>query len=199
MAFRIPDWLGYEVRERWEWLGSKLLDFRRWINRQNPKVIVGITAVTVLVLVIVVISLLSGPETPEIKEYKKAWFYDLNMGKLFTAKSDLIPPIEAPSGPLPDGRPAGVKAHVFTFAAEPNESERFIGFLETTDPNAEINSSSSGGGGTDGFASWGHGKLFRRVEDKRWVSGSSKEARAILNKVFAPNENSERPRYCPPQ
>jgi hypothetical protein len=199
MAFRIPDWLSYEIGEKWEWLASKLLDVRRWINRQNPKVIVGIMAFTVILLVIVVISLLSGPETPEIKEYKKAWFYDLNTGKLFTAKIDLIPPIDAPSGPLPDGRPAGVKAHVFTFAAEPNESERFIGFLETTDPNAEINSSSSPGGRTGGFAGWGHGKLFRRVEDKKWVSGSSKEARAILNKVFAPSENAERPRYCPPQ
>ncbi len=195
----IPDWLRYEIREMWEWVAAKLLDVRRWINRQDPRIIIGITVVTVFLLVVVVISLLSGPEAPEIKEFKKAWYYDLNTGTLFAAKSGLVPPIEAPSGPLPDGSPAGVRAHVFTFAAEPNESDRFIGFLETMDPNAAINSSGPDGGRRGGFASWGEGKLIRRVEDEKWVSGSSKEARAIFNDAFAPNENAERPRSCPPK
>lgn len=199
MSFRIPDWLRYEIRERWERLAAKLVDLRRWLNRQNPRIIIGITAVTVLVLLTIVIGLLSGPKAPEIKEYKKGWFYDLNTGKLFIAKSDLIPPIKAPSGPLANGRPAGVRAHVFTYAYEPNESERFIGFLETTDPNAEKDSLGSAKAKTDSFKSWGQGKLFRRVDDEQWVSGSSKEARAILNEVFVPNENAERPRYCPPR
>lgn len=199
MAFMIPDWLRYEIREKREWLAAKLLDVRRWINRQDPRIIMGITVFTVLAFIIVVISLFSGPEAPEIKEFEKAWYYDLNTGKLFVAKSGLVPPIEAPSGPLPDGRPAGVRAHVFTFAAEPNESERFIGFLETTDPNAEFTGSGPDEGRTGGFVSWGEGKLIRRVEDEKWVSGSSKEARAILNDVFAPNENAERPRSCIPK
>jgi hypothetical protein len=199
MSFRIPDWLGYEIREKWEWLAAKLLDVRRWINRQDPRIIIGITAVTVFVLLVVVISLLSKPEAPEIQEFKKAWYYDLNTGKLFVAKSSLIPPIKAPSGPLPDGSLAGVKAHVFTFATEPNESERFVGFLETSDPNAEKDISGSAKRKTDSTASWGRGKLFRRVEGDKWVSGSSKEARAILEEVFLPNENAERPRSCRPK
>ncbi|GAG43518.1 unnamed protein product, partial [marine sediment metagenome] len=199
MPFRIPDWLGYEIREKWEWLAAKLLDVRLWLNRQNPKVIIGITVVTVLVLIIVVISLLSGPEVPEVKEYKKAWFYDLNTGTLFAAKKDLIPPIEAPSGPLPDGSPAGVKAHVFTFTIEPNESERFIGFLETTDPNAEIEFGASGSRKIDSAASWGLGKLFRRVDDAKWISGSSKEGRAILEEALERNENGKRALYCRPK
>ncbi|UCF04003.1 MAG: hypothetical protein JSV33_08570, partial [bacterium] len=78
----IPDWLRYEIRERWEWLASKLLDGRRWINRRDPRIIIGITVFTVVLLVIVVISLLSGPDAPEVKEFKKAWYYDLNTGKL---------------------------------------------------------------------------------------------------------------------
>jgi hypothetical protein len=195
----IPDWLRYEIRENWGKLAAKFGILRRWINRQDPRIIIGITVVTVFLLVVVVINLLSGPEAPEIKEFKKAWYYDLNTGKLFVAKSGLVLPIEAPSGPLPDGRPAGVRAHVFTFAAEPNESDRFIGFLETTDPNAAINSSGSDVGRRGGFANWGYGKLIRRVEDEKWVSGSSKEARAIFNDAFAPNENAERPRSCPPK
>jgi hypothetical protein len=199
MAFRIPDWLRYEMREKWERVAAKLLDLRRWINRQDPRIIIGITVVTVFLLVVVVISLLSGPGAPEVKEFKKGWYYDLNTGKLFVAKSGLVPPIEAPSGPLPDGRPAGVRAHVFTFAAEPNESDRFIGFLETTDPNTVINGSGSDGWRSGGFASWGEGKLIRRVGDEKWVSGSSKEARVILDETFAPDENAERPRSCPPK
>ena len=195
MAFRIPDWLGYEIRERWERVSEKLSVARRWINRQDPRIIMGITAFSVLFLIIVVISMLSGPEVTQIPEYRKAWFYDLNTGKLFTARSDLIPPIEAPSGPLADGKPAGVKAHVFTYAYEPNESERFIGFLETSDPNVI----GFGKPKTDSAQNWGHGKLIRRVEDEKWVSGSSEKARAILNEVFGSNEYSQRPRYYPPK
>ncbi len=194
----IPDWLRYEIGERWESVAAKFGDLRRWINRQDPRLIIGITVFTVLML-IGVIGLFSGPGAPEVQEFKKAWYYDLNTGKLFVAKGGLIPPIEAPSGPLPDGSPAGVRAYVFTFAAEPNESDRFIGFLETTDPNAGINGSGSEGGRRGGFASWGQGKLIRRVEDEKWVSGSSKEARAILDEAFAPDENAERPRSCPPK
>jgi hypothetical protein len=199
MSFQIPDWLVYEIREKREWLSAKLLDVRGWLNRQNPRVIIGITFVTVLVLIIVVISLISGPEVPEVKEYTKAWFYDLNTGTLFVAKKGLIPPIEAPSGPLPDGSPAGIKAHVFTFTTEPNESERFIGFLETTDPNAEIEFDASGSRKIDSAASWGRGKLFRRVDDDKWVSGSSREGRAILEEALERNENGKLARYCQPK
>ena len=192
MSFRLPDWLRYEIRERWERVAEKLLALRRWVNEQDPWIIIAITGVTLVVLLVVVIGLLSGPTAPKIKEFKKAWFYDLNTGKLFVAKSELKPPIKAPSGP-----PAGVIAHVFTYAYEPNESERFIGFLETTDPNAATDI--SGKVKTDSAQSWGQGKLIRRVEDEHWISGSSKEARAVLNEVLLPNENGERARYCPPE
>jgi hypothetical protein len=198
-SVKMSDWLGYEIQEKWEWVASKLEDARRWLNRQNPRLIVGITAFCLFILFMIIIGILSGPGAPIVQEYEKAWYYDLNTGKLFVDKSSLVPPIEAPSGPLGDGSPAGVRAHVFTFAAEPNESGRFIGFLETTDPNAEIDSSSSEGGRTGGFTSWGHGKLIRRVESEKWVSGSSKQARIILNEAFAPNENAERPRSCLPK
>ena len=189
----IPDWLRYEIRERWEWVAAKLLDLRRWINRRDPRIIIGITVATVVLFVIVIVSLLSGPEIAEVREYEKSWYYDLNTGELFAARKGLVPPIEAPSGPRPDGSPAGVKAHVFTYVPEPNESELFIGFLETSDPNANVNSTTSTRQKTDSAASWGQGKLFRRIEDKKWVLGNSSEGRAILEEVLRPNENGERP------
>lgn len=203
MSFRIPDWLGYEIREKWEGLVVKLLGARGWINRQNPRIIVGITVVTVLLLLATIIGLLSSGEAPKVKEYKKGWFYDLNTGKLFVAKSKLIPPIEAPSGPLENGGPAGVKAYVFSYKDEPNESERFIGFLETFTPEARRNQTNSATSGGDSAAElikqWGEGRLIRRVEDEKWFAANSKEGRAIIENAFGPNENGERARFCPPK
>ncbi len=203
MSFRIPDWLGYEIREKWEGVVAKLLGARRWINRQNPKIIISITVVTVLVLLTTVIGLLSSGEAPKVKEYKKGWFYDLNTSKLFVAKSKLTPPIEAPSGPLENGKPAGVKAYVFSYKYEPNESERFIGFLEVFTSEAKRNQTTSAKSRGDSAAElikqWGEGRLIRRVEDEQWFAANSNEGRAIIENAFSPNENGERARYCPPE
>jgi hypothetical protein len=203
MSFRIPDWLGYEIREKWEGVVAKLLGVRRWLNRQNPKVIIGITVVFLLILLTTVIGLLSSGEPPKVKEYKKGWFYDLNADKLFVAKSKLIPPIEAPSGPLENGEPAGVKAYVFSYKYEPNESERFIGFLETFTPEARMNQTTSvnsrGDSAAELIKQWGEGRLIRRIEDGKWFSANSKEGRAIIENAFSPNEKGERARYCPPE
>ncbi|MGB2807353.1 MAG: hypothetical protein WBC22_06420 [Sedimentisphaerales bacterium] len=203
MSFRIPDWLGYEIREKWEGVVAKLLGTRRWINRQNPKIIISIAVVTVLLLLMTVIGLLSSGEAPKVKEYKKGWFYDLKAGKLFVAKSKLIPPIEAPSGPLENGKPSGVKAYVFSYKYEPNESERFIGFLETFTPEARRNQTNSATSKGDSAAElikqWGEGRLIRRVEDEQWFAANSNEGRAIIENAFSPNENGERARSCPPE
>jgi len=209
MFFRIPDWLRYEIREQWERLGARLLPARRWINRQNPRIIITITIASVLLLLTVVIWMLI-PEKPleKVELSDKAWFYDLNTGKLFIGKNDQNPPIEAPSGPLSiesaagplqEGGPAGVKAYVFTYAREPNESERFIGFLETSVPREimeRLESIKPNAGSTE---RWGYGKLVRRLEDKYWVPGDSDEGRAILKEAYLPNETGESARYCPPE
>ncbi len=203
MSFRIPDWLGYEIREKWEGVVAKLLGARRWINRQNPKIIISITVVTVLVLLTTVIGLLSSGEAPKVKEYKKGWFYDLNTSKLFVAKSKLTPPIEAPSGPLENGKPAGVKAYVFSYKDEPNESERFIGFLEVFTPEARRNQTTSAKSRGDSAAElikqWGDGRLIRRVEDEQWFAANSNEGRDIIENAFSPNEKGERARFYPPE
>ena len=203
MSFRIPDWLGYEIREKWEGVVAKLLGARGWLNRQNPKIIISITVVTVLVLLTTVIGLLSSGEAPKVKEYKKGWFYDLNTSKLFVAKSKLTPPIEAPSGPLENGKPAGVKAYVFSYKYEPNESERFIGFLEVFTSEAKRNQTTSAKSRGDSAAElikqWGEGRLIRRVEDEQWYTANSNEGRAIIENAFSPNENGERARSCPPE
>jgi len=200
MFLRLPDWLRFEMREKWERLEDrcKELALRRWIN-DNPKIVIAITTVSACVLLAVVIMLLWPEKTVTIELGEKEWFYDLNTGKLFTAKKGLTPPIEAPSGPLPNGQPAGVRAYVLTYAYEPNESERFIGFLETTDPRGGDESPPSGKGYASGARQWAKGKLIRTVEDERWVPADSRLGRAIWEQAFIPNENGERPYYCPPK
>ncbi len=209
MFFRIPDWLRYEIREQWERLSAKLLAARRWINRQNPKIIIAITAASVFLLLTIVIWLLT-PEKPleQVELSDKAWFYDLNTGQLFVGRDDQIPPIKALSGPLriesasgslQEGGPAGVKAYVFSYAPEPNESERFIGFLETTIPEAIKEKLKPIEPRASGAEQWGHERLIRRVKDKKWVPANSYQGRAILKELFLPNKTGESARYCPPE
>lgn len=188
---RIPDWLRYEIQRRWEQIAV-----RKWINN-NPRLIIGVTAASVFVFLIIAIGYLMPPETINVEEYEKGWFYDLNTGELFVARAELAGPIEAPSGPLPDGKPAGIKAYVFSYVSEPNESERFIGFLEMPDPETEKDSSIEAE--ADSRENWLPGKLIRRVDDKQWVPANSNQGQAILNEVFRVNENGRRLDYCPPE
>jgi hypothetical protein len=209
MSFKLPDWLRSEIRGQWERLGARVQSARRWTNRQNPRIIIAITAASVLLLIMVVIWMLI-PEKPleQVEESEKAWFYDLNTGQLFVGKDNQIPPIEAPSGPLRiesasgplrEGEPAGVKAYVYSYAPEPNESERFIGFLETSVPREIMKRVESIKPEADRTEQWGYGRLVRRLKDKRWVLGDSNEGRAILKEFSLPNKTGEIARYCPPE
>lgn len=63
-------------------------------------------------------------------EPSDAWYLDLNSQTLFTAPIASIPPIEAPSGPLDDDSPAGVRAVVFACESCESEADRTIGYLQ---------------------------------------------------------------------
>ncbi len=182
----------YEIKELW-----KLLPIRQWINN-NPKLVIRITAVSVVLLLIVIVSLLIPQNTVKIQDYKKAWFYDLNTGGLFFARNSAVPPIKAPSGPLPNGEQAGVKAYIFSYTPEPNMSDRFIGFLETTDPAAKDNMPGSANTKSSGPKEWGKGRLIRRPGDKQWYPADSSEGQAILKEVMLPNKKGQQAIFCPP-
>ncbi len=194
MGFKMPDlgYLKYEIKEWWERLA-----IREWINR-SPKIVLSVSVVSVVVLLGIVIWLSLPKKVVEVEHYEKDWFYDLNTGKLFVAKRGQLPPIKGPTGPLPNGEPAGVRAYVFSFSSEPNEADRFIGFLETTDPNVDKSSIGPIDLRVSGAEIWGKGRLIRKVEDDQWVEANSNEGRAILGETFRRNEAGERPQYCPP-
>jgi hypothetical protein len=189
---RLPGWLEYEVKDKLDRLAA-----RKWIN-ENPQIIVVVMSISAVVLAVTAIVYL-WPEKPKpLKPPAKAWFYDLNTGELFTANKNTTSPMETASGPLANGEPAGVKAYVLSYASEPNESDRFIGFLEKVDPLAQ-SSANSGDGDGSGAEQWGRGKLIRRVEDLEWVPADSIEGREILEEAFTPDENGERPHYVRPR
>jgi hypothetical protein len=160
--------------------------------------VIGVSVVLVVGLIVFAIWLTLPKKVVEVENYEKDWYYDLKHRRLFVARKGLIPPIEAPSGPLANGEPAGVRAYVFTYSNEPNTTETFIGFLETTDPNVDKSSIGPMDLRVSGAEIWGKGRLIRRVKDEKWVPANSEEGRAILKEVFCQNEAGEIPHYRPP-
>jgi hypothetical protein len=180
MDFQIPDWVKYELAERWQ-------RFRRAIN-SNPRLVYGITLACVFILILTFFSLLARPKRPEVEIYKKAWFYDLNIGKLFVDKESKAGPVKAPSGPGPDGELAGVRAHVFTYKNEPDEADLYIGYLTKPDSNA-----------TDlDEATWEQATLVRSISDANWVSANSPKGKKIIKEALVRDEQGRIPRYYPP-
>ena len=190
MRMKVPEWLRLELADRLTRLRNpgRRGPFRRWLN-QRPKLAIAFACTAAVVLLVAVLRT-GNDSLPRLKPIKKAWFYDLNTGELFVAGDDLVPPIEAPSGPLPDGGPAGVRAYVLTYKPQPDRSQRFIAFLEKADPNA---------GETGGAARWPAARLIKRIDDKKWVPADGTAGRAILDEAFIPDENGERPWYVRPQ
>ena len=84
-----------------------------------------------------------GPVGPRM-----VYFYDTNDQTLFPAMNTQPPMIPAPSGPRPNGGPAGARARVFACGGCDDTNDRFIGWLEAyteagraqlTDPQRDIN------------------------------------------------------------
>jgi len=175
------------MEERWKRLGAK-----KWTD-QNPKAIIGITIVSLLLFITVLISQLT-PDKPVIPhEPEQAWFYDLNTKELFTAKISKLPPIKAPSGPLPDGKPAGVRAYVFS-CNDPNKTETstVIGFLEMFSSEGK-ESQKSYDPQKHSAKLWAKGRFFRHPEDKEWLPADSPEGFTIYSEFFISKNYKELP------
>jgi hypothetical protein len=196
----LPDWLRYELREKWEGLGERLRlgALREWIN-EHPGAIKTVALVSVFVVVLVAIQQLRPDEEPVVETPEKEWYYDLNTGKLFTAEAGQRPPIKAPSGRTPDGKKAGVRACVLSYVYEPNEAERFVGFLETTATEEVLANAPERLRNPSAANKWAQGKMIRRVTDAEWVLADSEEGRKIRQEARAPNENGETPSYVLPE
>ncbi len=193
---RLPDWLSYEIGHKLERLreGYARLRIQDSIN-DNARTVATVAIGSILVL-IVTLWLVLGPAPARRHDWGgKAWFYDLNTSLLFVADSGQTGPIEAPSGPLPAGGHAGLKAHVYSYVLDPNETERFVGFLEKPDPRAAGAKLSSDLGS---FQEWTRGKLIRRIDDDDWTSTTGRQGREILGELGRSNEQGQTAIYCVP-
>ena len=196
MRFKIPDLIRLEIRYFLN--NKKLLKARSWVN-EHPLVVGYTSIISVFVLLVIIIVLLipDGKREVVIVESEKAWFYDVNAGKLFVASNDETGPIESPYGPLADGSAAGVRAYVFSYEVEANEAERFIGFLEKPDPNAgQFEGEEAVVRG--GWQKWGRDKLVRLVDDEQWYPANSPEGRTIVSWLTWADPNGRRAIYIKP-
>ena len=161
----MPDfgYLKYEIKDWWE-----RFDIRDWASR-SPILIISLSIILVVGGIAFLVWLSLPEKVVPVDTSEKQWFYDLNHQSLFTVKSGQFPPIEAPSGPLANGEPAGVRAYVFTYSDDPNTTDTFIGFLETIDPNVDKSKVGSMDLRVIGAAEFSEGRLIRRVKDKEWV------------------------------
>lgn len=126
-----------------------------------------------------------------------AYFLDLNTKTLFVAPLNSTPPIDAPSGPGADGKPAGVRAHLYRCDESGPDldgmtidqikiSGAYIGYLEKrTDAfKAFIAQSETGSPPDPNMAARmvKQPNLISDPEGIRWVPDASPEGRKILQK-----------------
>ena len=164
-------------------------------NGKQRLVTGAIAGVILLVAVVAIVREVIGPSTP--KAPTQAWFYDLNTGKLFPGPIDAIPPIPAPSGPLPDGQPAGARAYVYT-CKTCSAADRVITFVETCSPEVQAQlvqqqHSPTGLFYDTGMAlNQGVGVFLKRPGDTQWIEEVKPEAIMLrieeLNKICPPGK-----------
>lgn len=110
----------------------------------------------------------------------KAWFYDLNTKELFVAPGSSIPPIEAPSGSLPNGTPAGVQAVVLE-----GNGEQKIAYLFTYPAEAKAQLDQMNAGDFDEMDSMVPPvRWVRAAEGGEWVAETTDKGSEIMNKAM---------------
>ena len=212
--FNLPEWkyLKYQIEDKWRSLTAskgytpptytgdsfwQKLNLRQRLQ-MHPAVIGGLSIIVIITMVTIFITSLIGPAR-KIERNPNAWFYDLNTGKLFTAERTAIPPIKAPSGPLPNGQPAGVLANVVVYQGPEDQSEPVIKYLEKLTPAGKQKLAELYENGEQARMRWAQERLIRRVEDEEWAKADSPEGRAIVKEMFKPNEKGQAPKLSLPE
>jgi len=178
---------------------QRLAEFRVLIST-HPVLKISISSVCLILIVTMLWLAMPSSDKEKITDTDKAWFYDLNTKKLFTADKMSFPPVNAPSGPLPDGRPAGVLAHVLTFdLTGKDKSQQFIGYLEKLTDKGKQEWQDALANGTLAKMNWAAGRLIKKVEDEKWLKADSPEGIKIRTQAYKPNEKGHTPNYVNPK
>ncbi|MCP4449841.1 MAG: hypothetical protein GY809_00145 [Planctomycetes bacterium] len=81
----------------------------------NPVMVITCATVSVLLLLSALAWSRKSNSADPFETGRKIWFHDENTKQLFKTSSKHPGPIKAPSGPLPNGSPAGLRAHVYSY------------------------------------------------------------------------------------
>lgn len=164
---------------------SVMPKIRDWANQNSS--LVSIVAVLLIVGALTYLIVSSGRKGPK---FEGRYYYDLNTDKLFRVKTDEYAPINAPSGPLGDGQPAGVLAYVFTCGECDPDLDRktpedlaaagmFVGYLETYTPEAKKQLSEAQGDAAGGVS----GKMVRTLDYDTWFDAYSMQGIQIQSVI----------------
>ena len=125
-----------------------------------------------------------GGRNPPIP--RREWFFDVNTHQLYVVPRGQISPADAPSGPLPDHTPAGVRAYVYG-CGDCAEAHRFIAYLEMSSPELQAKMKAPIDDGSAeprrpayGEATPGRGTLVSRADEIQWFEMTSPEGQQIL-------------------
>lgn len=155
---------------------------RRWVNRHSSVVtVLSIVAMLVAFGWIVQESLSYWRRASPVPD---VWYYDLNTGRLFRGPGNALPPIDAPSGPLPNGENAGVRAKVFACGDCEDPTNRFIGWIEKLTAEAKHSMTYGQLGAWEGYSSSGapymKNLLVRAVDGDYWYSATTQAGRELF-------------------
>jgi hypothetical protein len=181
-------YLKYDLEDKWQ----RVVEVRKWLN-ENPGVAKIMAAVSACILLIVILYFIWPASEQKYASADKAWYYDLNTGKLFVSSAFQNPPIEAPSGPLANGEPAGVLAYVYQIGFDKN-AERVIAFLEKLTPEAKhtrpTKLSPPDKRTQQEIELWNKGRLVKTVDANDWIPYVSPQGQALID------ETTQKIRLC---
>lgn len=163
------------------------MDFKQW-RKENPAIMAGGAIVLFLIAMGIAYRSMTGDDSAAIgPPGAKLYYYDLNKKELFVAV-DVAPPIATASGPH-EGQPAGVRAYVYSCTDCKDIQSRFVGYLETLDPEfrAKVDDTQAQGWflgaipvnieGLDEAA------LVRTEKDPNWVAKVTSDGEKIIDSV----------------
>ena len=180
---------------------------RNWLNQNSAVVTIGAVMLLVLALAAIVVQM----RPPSVGGPVEIWYYDLNTSELFTAKSDQLPPTDAPSdGTGADTNPtipAGVRAYVYSCGDCDNPADRIIAWLEMYPPEVKerIEAMMKNPGSVPPDQTMmedpmSMGTLIRGIKSENWVPQYSEQGMKVQQDMGAAMRcpDGSPPKWCQP-
>lgn len=156
---------------------------------QNSAVVMVIAVLGIVVCAVLIGRGLSRGSSAGVGEVH---YYDLNTDKIFIGVAQRQEPVEAPSGPTAEGKPAGVRAHIVSCgkcrsnydgmtAQQIEEAGAYLAYLIINPPMPTVDS--SGANTADPRMLILSDPMVRAVDGGPWMSAGSAKAMALLTQA----------------